>query len=195
MRRLSLTLAALALTTTPALAHLDPGAHGSFAAGFSHPLFGLDHVLAMVTVGLWGALIGGRALWLVPAAFVAAMIAGFLASVTALPLPMVEPVILASVVVMGLLVAIALPVPISVGLALVAGFGFFHGHAHGSEIGTAGLAAYGTGFVVATSLLHLAGIALGRGLLRGIGPAAGRTGIRIAGVAAAAGGVALALAS
>ncbi|MGH7005608.1 MAG: HupE/UreJ family protein, partial [Alphaproteobacteria bacterium] len=112
---------------TPAFAHLNPAEHGSFAAGFSHPIFGLDHILAMVAVGLWAALLGGRALWLVPAAFVATMMAGFLLAVAGGPLPFVEPAILASVVILGLLAAVALRVPTPLAMGLVGFFALFHG--------------------------------------------------------------------
>src|SRR5690606_18725043 len=97
-------VAAAALVASPALAHVGPGAHDSFAAGFGHPFSGLDHMLAMVAVGLWAAMLGGRALILVPAAFVGVMMLGFIAGAAGVPLPFVEPAILASVVVLGLLV-------------------------------------------------------------------------------------------
>src|SRR5690606_19576432 len=104
-----LAAVAMALTASPAFAHLNPAEHGSFAAGFTHPLSGADHILAMVAVGLWAAMLGGRALFVVPAAFVGVMLLGFVAALLGMPLPFVEPVILASVVVLGLMVALALP--------------------------------------------------------------------------------------
>ena len=172
-------LAGLALTlmAAPAMAHLDPVAHGSVAAGFTHPVFGADHVLAMVAVGLWAAMLGGRAVWAVPAAFVAAMALGFGLSLLGLPLPMVEPLILASVIVMGVLVALAIRIPMAAGMAVVAVLAVFHGHAHGTEMGGAGAMAYLAGFASATALLHTAGLVLGLGLaclsqviaLRGLG--------------------------
>lgn len=168
MKKSITILAALLLAagTAPAHAHLDPGAHGSFMAGFSHPLFGTDHVLAMVAVGLWAAMLGGRALWAVPAAFVGVMLAGFLAATAGLPLPFVEPAILASVVAIGLLVALAVPVPVGVGMAVVGFFALFHGHAHGGEIGEATSLGYAGGFAIATALLHAAGVAAGLGVAR-----------------------------
>lgn len=178
----------------PASAHLDPGAHGSLAAGFSHPLFGADHVLAMVAVGLWAALLGGRALWLVPAAFVAMMSAGFAAALAGAPLPFVEPAILASVVAIGLLAAVALSVPAGAAMAMVGFFALFHGHAHGGELGSAGAFPFAAGFAVATALLHAAGAAAGLGLGRLLAGGAGRIATRIAGALTAAGGVWLALA-
>ncbi|WP_249695804.1 HupE/UreJ family protein [Stappia sp. WLB 29] len=161
---LAATSAALALTATPALAHLNPGEHGSFAAGFSHPLFGADHILAMIAVGLWAWQIGGRAVALVPAAFVGTMLLGFVLALAGIPLPFVEPAILASVVALGLLVALAVRLPLAGSAAIVAAFALFHGHAHGGEIGAATEFAYGAGFALATALLHAAGIALGYGL-------------------------------
>ena len=166
IRRFILSLAALALSTAPAFAHLNPQEHGSFMAGFSHPLFGLDHILVMVAVGLWASQIGGRALWLVPAAFVGTMAFGFGLAVAGVDLPFVEPAILASVVALGLLVAMAARFDTIASAALVAAFALFHGHAHGGELGAAGAASFGVGFVVATALLHAAGIALGLGISR-----------------------------
>ncbi|WP_394888526.1 HupE/UreJ family protein [Mesorhizobium sp. AaZ16] len=184
------TIIALAATATPALAHLDPADHGSLMAGLSHPLFGPDHVLAMVAVGLWAALLGGRALWLVPLGFVGAMALGFGAALLGAPLSFVEPVVLASVVVVGLLAATALNVPAAMAMVLVGFFAFFHGHAHGGELGSAGAMAFGVGFALATALLHATGI----GMERLFGGEAGRLAARIAGGAAAAGGLWLAIA-
>jgi len=144
--------------STPAFAHLDPVAHGSFAAGFSHPLLGLDHVLAMVAVGLWAAMLGGRAMWLVPLSFVGTMLVGFLLAMSGAPLPFVEPVILASVVIMGLFVAASRPVSVWVSAPIVAFFALFHGFAHGGEMGSAGALDYGAGFAAATAALHIVGI-------------------------------------
>ncbi len=149
------------LLAAPAHAHLAPGEYGSFAAGFTHPMFGLDHVLAMVAVGLWAALIGGRALWALPLGFVTGMVAGFALALAGIGLPLVEPMILASTVVFGLVVAFALRTRVAVSAALTGLFGLFHGHAHGAEIGEAGVLAFGAGFAVNTALLHLAGIGLG----------------------------------
>lgn len=166
IRRITLALAALILTTAPAFAHLNPEEHGSFMAGFSHPLFGLDHILVMVAVGLWAAQIGGRALWGVPAAFVATMAVGFGLALSGVDLPFVEPAILASVVALGLLVAMAVKLDTVASAAVVAVFALFHGHAHGGELGSAGAMQFGIGFVAATALLHIAGIGLGLGIAR-----------------------------
>ena len=184
LKRFAAALSVLLAATTSALAHLDPVGHGSFMAGFTHPLFGLDHILAMVAVGLWAASLGGRALWAVPLAFVAAMALGFAAAMFALPLPFVEPVILTSVIFIGIMVALALPLPAPAVAACVAFFALFHGHAHGGEMGEAGALGYAGGFLVATALLHAAGLALGRWLFA----------TRIAGGLAALGGVWLAVA-
>lgn len=173
--------ALLAASASPALAHLDPGEHGSFAAGFTHPMFGTDHMLAMVAVGLWAAMLGGRAVWAVPAAFVGVMLAGFLASMAGLPLPFVEPAILASVVAIGLLVALAVPVPTVAGMTIVGFFALFHGHAHGGEIGEAGALSYAVGFAVATAVLHAAGVAIGLAFSKASAGAFGAIATRIAG--------------
>jgi urease accessory protein len=166
MRRISLAFLFLFSAAAPAFAHLNPAEHGSFPAGFSHPLFGADHILAMVAVGLWAWMIGGRAIWIVPTAFVATMLAGFLLALIGMPLPFVEPAILASVIALGLLVAMAVKLPVVPAAVIVGVFALFHGHAHGGEIGSAGALAYGAGFAVATAILHGAGVALGYGLGR-----------------------------
>ncbi len=169
LRRLSLSAAIIAAGAAPAFAHLDPLAHGSFMAGVSHPLFGLDHILAMLTVGLWAAQLSDRdgnrkALWLVPLAFVATMAVGFAAGTAGVSLPFVEPAILASVIALGLLLAIPARLPAAACAAIVGVFALFHGHAHGSELGSAGALQFSLGFLAATVLLHCAGIAIGLGL-------------------------------
>ncbi|WP_422031887.1 HupE/UreJ family protein [Roseovarius sp.] len=156
----TLPILALTLAATPAAAHLPPGEYGSFLAGVTHPIFGLDHVLAMIAVGLWAAQIGGRAVWLVPTAFVATMIAGFLLALAGLPLSFVEPAILTSIVVLGLVVALALRPDPRLAMALVAAFALFHGHAHGGELGGASALQFGAGFAIATALLHAAGLGI-----------------------------------
>lgn len=165
-KRISVAAATLVATTLPAFAHLNPDEHGSFMAGFSHPLFGADHILAMVAVGIWAAQIGGRALWIVPSAFVGTMAVGFLLALGGFELPFVEPAILASVIALGLLVAMAVRLPAPAAAAAVGIFALFHGHAHGGELGSAGALQFGVGFVIATALLHAAGIALGLGIAR-----------------------------
>ena len=189
IRHILLALAALLVTTAPAFAHLNPDEHGSFMAGFSHPLFGLDHILVMVAVGLWAAQIGGKALWGVPAAFVTTMAIGFGLALSGVDLPFVEPAILASVVALGLLVAMAVKLDMVASAAIVAVFALFHGHAHGGELGSAGALQFGVGFVAATALLHIAGIGLGLGIARLSG---GAIAARIIGAVTALAGLVLA---
>jgi len=178
------------LAATPALAHLPPGEYGSFLAGVTHPVFGLDHVLAMVAVGLWAAQIGGRAVFWVPTAFVLAMLAGFGLALAGLPLPLVEPAILASIVVLGVAVALAFRPDRRLAMAVVAGLALFHGHAHGGELGGAQAVQFGAGFAVATALLHAAGI--GVALAAGQWLRAGGAPLRALGGLTALAGVALA---
>ncbi len=189
LKRSLITLAISLAATLPAFAHLDPAEHGSFAAGFSHPLFGLDHILAMVAVGLWAAQQGGRAIWLVPAAFVGTMAIGFALAIAGMPLPFVEPVILASVIFIGIAIALAMPVPTPAVAAMVGFFAFFHGHAHGGELGDAGAWQFAIGFILATGVLHATGIAAGLSLAR----FSGKMVTRIAGALTAIGGVWLAI--
>lgn len=160
-KRLSAAAAILAITTVPAFAHLDPAEHGSFLAGVTHPLSGADHMLAMIAVGLWAAQIGGKARWAMPAAFVSLMALGFVLALAGASLPFVEPGILASVIGLGLLVALAVRVPTVISAAIVGVFALFHGHAHGGELGSATAVTFGLGFIVATALLHAAGVGLG----------------------------------
>lgn len=192
-KRLALALPLLSLTVAPAFAHLNPEQHGSLFAGVSHPLFGTDHILAMVAVGLWAALLGGRAMWQIPAAFVGTMAAGFAAAIAGAPLPFVEPVILASVVVIGLATAAAMRVPTRAGMAMVGFFALFHGHAHGGELGEAGALTFGIGFALSTALLHAAAVGMGLGIGKAFGGNTGRTITRVAGGATALGGLWLAL--
>lgn len=151
----------LILFSTSAQAHLPSGEFGSFASGFSHPLFGFDHVLAMVAVGLWASMIGQRALWIVPTVFVSMMIVGFGLALMQMPLPFVEPMILASIIVLGLVLAMALRINAQLCASLIGLFALFHGHAHGGEIGEAGAMQFTLGFVLATALLHGTGLGIG----------------------------------
>jgi urease accessory protein len=153
---------AAALLPTAALAHTGVGDTGGFAHGFWHPVGGLDHVLAMVAVGAFAACLGGRALWIVPAAFVAMMAVGGFIGMEGIQLPFVETGIALSVVVLGLAVALRWKLPVAAASALVGLFAVFHGHAHGGEmpVDASGLT-YATGFMLATALLHVAGIGLG----------------------------------
>lgn len=177
------------VTASPALAHAPAGNANSLSAGFLHPLFGADHVLAMVGVGLWAGVLGGRALPALPTAFVGAMIAGFALAIAGLPLLVVEPMILASVIVFGLAVALAVRPDLRLVACCVGCFALFHGYAHGAELGTSAAPRFGAGFVAATVLLHAIGIGLAR-LAPGQGPVLARA----AGGATAAAGLLFALA-
>lgn len=183
--------AAIALAPDLALAHTGVGHTSGFAHGFAHPIAGLDHVLAMVMVGLLAWQLGGRALWLVPASFVLVMVLGGLLGVAGMPVPFVELGIAASVVVLGAVLALAIRPPVAAAMGVVALFAIFHGHAHGAEMpGSAAGLAYGLGFASATLLLHAAG--LGLGLL--IGRAGSRHApavVRSAGGLAALAGIAI----
>ncbi|QND57981.1 MULTISPECIES: HupE/UreJ family protein [Mesorhizobium] len=187
-KRLSLSAILFLAPAMPAYAHVGVGTTSSFTAGFMHPLSGLDHMTVMVAVGLWAALKGGRAVWAWPAAFVGVMLGGAALGMAHVPVPFVEPGILASVVALGLLVALAIDLPVSAGVAIIGLFALFHGHAHGTEVPeNAGGLEYMAGFAVATVLLHAVGIAAGLGLgmrFRGLA--------RVAGAACAAIGVGLA---
>ena len=191
LKRFALAAAALLTGAAPAFAHLNPGEHGSLLAGLSHPLTGLDHILVMVAVGLWATQIGGRAVYAVPFAFVGTMVVGFLLGLAGVSLPFVEPMIVASVMVLGLLVAGAARLPLAAGAGLVGLFALFHGIAHAAELGGAGAFGFSAGFVVSTALLHAAGIGLG--LLLGQGGRAGAAVSRLLGAGTAAAGLALML--
>jgi urease accessory protein len=191
MRHGLIAAATLTLVPTAALAHPGIGdAHG-FVQGFAHPLSGLDHLLAMVTVGLLAWQLSGRALWLVPASFVLAMAAGGALGMADIPVPFVEVGIAVSVIVLGAMVALGTKAPLAITMALAALFAVFHGHAHGSEMPLdAGSVAYGAGFVLASALLIGAGIALGAAIGR-VGDTYGRTIYRLSGSLVALVGVAV----
>jgi urease accessory protein len=154
----------------PAAAHTGHVDGSGFLSGFLHPLGGLDHLLAMVAVGLWAAQTGGRALWMLPVAFVTMLAGGALIGISGLELPMVEAGIAASVAVLGLLVVLNKRVPVYAAMALVGVFAVFHGHAHGAEMPAAAHPLlFGAGFILSTVLLHGAGIAtmvIGRGVAK-----------------------------
>jgi urease accessory protein len=186
-----LFLAALALlTATAAQAHTGDAIGGGFLTGFTHPLLGWDHVVAMVAVGLWGAILGPPALWILPITFPLVMALGAALGVAGVTIPMVETGIAASGVVLGLMVAFAVRPALWIAALLVGIFAIFHGHAHGTELPTAlNPYAYAAGFVIGTGLLHLAGVAFGT-LMQS---PAGSWAVRAAGlVIAAAGGMFLA---
>lgn len=183
-----LVAAPLALLPSLALAHPGHGEAIGFSHGFLHPISGVDHILAMVLVGIFAWQLGGRALWAVPATFVAVMALGGALGMSGIAVPFVEIGIGLSVVVLGAIVALGVKAPVAVAMSVVGLFAVFHGHAHGAEMpeDAAGLA-YGAGFMLATALLHLAGIAIGFGIGKAgekYGPAVTRT---VGGIAALAG--------
>jgi urease accessory protein len=166
------------LIASPAFAHTGGGLAGGFAGGFAHPFFGLDHVAAMVAVGLWGAFLGMPAMLLLPVVFPLVMAAGGVLGILGVPLPGIEIGIAVSAVVLGLMVALAAKPNLWVAALIVGVFAIFHGHAHGAELPDgADAVAYSIGFVIATGLLHLAGI--GFGLLAAY--PSGRIAVRAAG--------------
>lgn len=154
--------ALLAALAAPAFAHSVEGMGGGFVSGFLHPLLGWDHVAAMVAVGLWGAVLGQPALWVLPVVFPLVMTVGGALGLLGVPLPGVEIGIALSAVLLGGMVAFAVKPPLWVAGVLVGAFAIFHGHAHGTELPhAANPLVYSLGFVVSTGLLHLAGVALG----------------------------------
>lgn len=169
----------------PAWAHSGGGAHGGFFSGFAHPISGLDHIVAMVSVGLWGAQLGRPAIWVLPVAFPTVMAFGGLLGLLGVPIPGVEIGIAVSALVLGAMVALAQRPPLWVACAIVSVFAICHGHAHGTELppGEDGLT-YSLGFVTGTGLLHGAGILLGlvwerrwgRPVIRGLGAAVAASG-------------------
>src|SRR5580704_17252660 len=175
MNRIARRLAAASLTliatvALPTIAAAHPGHDGApgFIHGFLHPLGGLDHILAMVAVGLFAARLGGRALWLVPASFVAAMAAAGFAGMAGFALPHVEAGIALSILVLGAAIAFDTTMPVAAAMGLVAFFAVFHGYGHGAEMPeTASGLAYGGGFLAAAAALHVAGISIGLLIGRG----------------------------
>jgi urease accessory protein len=188
------TMAGLVLALSglagPALAHTGVGAVHGFGAGLMHPLTGPDHLLAMVAVGLWAGLVGGRARLTYPLAFVAMMVVAGLWGMSGASLPGVEIGIAVSVVILGLAIALKATPPLAAGTAACAIFAIFHGYAHGAELpeGASSLG-YAAGFVLATAALHGIGLALA-GVLAARAPLLARVaggGLVLAGVALLAG--------
>jgi urease accessory protein len=185
----SIAVCLLLLTFAAAAhAHSDQVATGGFVSGYLHPLTGFDHLLAMIAVGIWGATLGKPLVWALPVTFPLLMVVGGILGIAHVPIPYVEIGIAASVVVLGLAIAAAWKAPTAVALGIISVFGILHGHAHGTELPSAvSPAAYAAGFVVATGMLHLAGIAIGmlavapRGkqLLRGCGALIASAGVWI----------------
>ncbi|MBA2771760.1 MAG: HupE/UreJ family protein [Sphingomonas sp.] len=155
-------LLAVLVNPVPAHSHDGTGLAGGFVAGFQHPLLGLDHMLAMVSVGLWGAFLGRPLVIALPVLFPIAMAIGAAAGMVALPVPPVELGIAASVLTLGLMILLAVRASIPVACAVVGMFALFHGYAHGVELPSAAdPVGYTTGFIFSTGLLHVAGIAIG----------------------------------
>lgn len=179
--------ATVVMGSTAALAHTGAGAPSGLAAGLGHPLGGLDHVVTTLAVGLWAAQLGGRALWALPASFLAAMALAATAGAGWPVLPLGEAGVLVSMIVVGVAVACRLRLTTFAAAAVVAGCALFHGYVHGTEmaVGTNALA-YGLGFTLTTAALHGLGLAVGR-LPRAEGP------MRLAGGAISLAGVALVL--
>jgi urease accessory protein len=177
----------VALAAAAAQAHTleTPGVGQGFPAGFFHPFLGLDHALAMASIGLLAAQQGGRLFWRLPLAFLGMMAVGAAAGVAALPLPMVEAGIATSVLVLGLLLASGARLPVGASLVLAGLFALLHGYAHGAEAPPSASLAYGLGFLAATAALHLMGMALGIGMRRVHSPLL----LRAGGVAIAAAGL------
>lgn len=183
----ALTLLALAiLQAKPVYAHTTDDLAGGFLSGFSHPILGLDHLVAMVAVGLWGSFLGMPAIWILPVVFPIVMAVGGALGIAGVPLPGVEQWVAGSAVVLGGCVALAVRAPLWVAAAFVGAFAIFHGHAHGTELPhAANPLSYALGFVMATGGLHLCGIAFGmlsrypfgRELVRAAGAAIAAIGI------------------
>ncbi len=167
----------LFIVPTAAYAHTGHADAGGLASGFAHPMAGLDHVLAMLAVGAFAAVLGGRALFLVPLSFVLMMVAGFAAGSAGIGLPYVELGIALSSIVIGAVAASGRSMPVAAAMSLVGAFALFHGQAHGAEmpVGASGLE-FALGFVAATALLH----AVGLGATLAVGKAVGKHGRAIA---------------
>jgi urease accessory protein len=154
---------AVGFLLVPVLAHAHPGhGTGGIVHGLSHPISGLDHLLAMLAVGLWAGQLGGRARWQVPAAFLGVMIFGGLLGMSGAAIPGIEQGILASVLVLGVLIAAAVRLPVFASMTIVGAFALFHGVSHGTEMpaDASGLSC-AAGFTITTALLHLAGLGVG----------------------------------
>lgn len=186
--RLILALA-LAILPSAAFAHTGLGIEHDLSHGFLHPMGGIDHILAMVAVGVFAFVLGGRALWAVPLAFVGMMTVGFLVGVSGVELPFVELGIALSSVVIGGVAALGKPMKVVAAAALVGVFAIFHGVAHGAEMpATASGWQYALGFIAATALLHLVGIGAALGVSRLVGTY-GKPVARVAGGLFALGGI------
>lgn len=186
-RLFPLFLAAL-LAYDSAFAHTGEAGANGFLAGVMHPVSGFDHLLAMVSIGIWGATLGRPLVWLLPVAFPMMMVAGGILGIAGVPLPYIEPGIAGSVVILGLAIAAAWRAHVAIAVAIVAIFGIFHGYAHGAELpSSASPAEFVAGFVICTGSLHIAGIglgffnqyAVGQKVLRGVGALIAASGVWI----------------
>jgi urease accessory protein len=167
MKKILISLGTLAALTTGAEAHIGHGHTAGFIDGFMHPIGGMDHVLAMVAVGLFASILGGRARWAVPLSFVGMMAIGGGLGIAGLHVPFVEVGIALSVLVLGTLIAVQKKLPVVLASALVGVFAVFHGVAHGAEMPVdASGVQYALGFIVATATLHGVGLGLGFGMSR-----------------------------
>ena len=161
------SLVLFSLTPQIAQAHVGILTASGWEHGVLHPLLGIDHLLAMLAVGIWARQLGGRATWLVPLSFVSVMVLGGMLGMYTIPLSYIEGGILMSLLVLGVLIATAIRLPLTASMALVGLFALFHGYAHGAEMPRtdSGLH-YALGFITATTLLHITGIAISNWLQR-----------------------------
>ena len=183
LKNCSAVIALFFVLISPVFAHADAASvTGGFMTGFMHPLLGWDHVAAMFAVGLWGVFLGRPAIWLLPVVFPLVMAFGGVLGLAGVPVPGIETGIAMSSIVLGLLIALAVKAPLWVAAVIVGAFAIFHGHAHGTELpDAANPLAYSAGFVVATGLLHLAGIVFGELARLPYGQTAVRVGVCCAG--------------
>jgi urease accessory protein len=174
------------LVVGPASAHTSTGLAGGFSMGFAHPLTGFDHLLAMISVGLWGAILGRPLIYALPIVFPGVMVLGAVLGMFAIPVPSIESGIALSVVVLGTCIALSVRAPVWAAALIVGTFALFHGYAHGRELPSAAdPLGYSAGFVLATGLLHLFGICVGFmnerpggvAMRRGIGGLIGASGV------------------
>lgn len=174
------------LASAPAAAHIGTGLAGGLGSGFVHPLKGLDHLLAMVCVGIWGAFLERPLIYALPVVFPGFMVVGAVLGMFGAPLPSIELGIAVSVLTLGTCIGLSVRAPVWVAILIVGAFAVFHGYAHGKELPSAAdPIGYSSGFVLATGLLHLAGIGIGflnewphgRIVTRALGAAIGAAGL------------------
>jgi urease accessory protein len=182
----ALLVSLICLVAGPANAHTGTGLAGGFSMGFAHPLTGFDHLLAMISVGLWGAILGRPLIYALPIVFPGAMVVGAVLGMFAIPVPSIESGIALSVMVLGICIALSVRAPVWAAAIIVGTFALFHGYAHGRELPSAAdPLGYSAGFVLATGLLHLSGICVGFvnerpggvAVTRGIGGLIGAAGV------------------